>query len=106
MMQMKGKYTPAELIARIRDEVLGFVDMLQVSTMEELMNLVASGFGAVLVDGVPFAVLGGLQAFMIRGVDEPSTEVTVRGSREGFTEAHPGQHLHDPAADENAGSHL
>ena len=87
MMQMKGKYTPAELIARIRDEVLGFVDMLQVSTMEELMNLVASGFGAVLVDGVPFAVLGGLQAFMIRGVDEPSTEVTVRGSREGFTEA-------------------
>lgn len=87
LTEMKGEYTPDQLITRIRDEVLGFVDMLQVTTMEELMNLVASGFGAVLVDGVPFAVLGGLQAFMIRSVSEPSTEVTVRGSREGFTEA-------------------
>ena len=53
----------------------------------QLMNLVASGFGAILVDGVPFAVLGGLQNFMIRSVSEPSSEVTMRGSREGFTEA-------------------
>ena len=34
-----------------------------------------------------FAVLGGLQNFMIRSVSEPSSEVTMRGSREGFTEA-------------------
>ena len=82
-----GSYTPQALLDHIRDDVLGYADMLQVCTMEELINLVASGFGAILVDGVPFAVLGGLQAFMIRGVSEPSTEVTVRGSREGFTEA-------------------
>lgn len=87
LAEMKGKFTPAELMARIRDEVLGSADMLQVSTMEELMQLVASGFGAVMVNGAPFALLGGLQAFMIRAVSEPSTEVTVRGSREGFTEA-------------------
>lgn len=87
MTEMTGSYTPEALIARIRDEVLGFTDMLQVTTMDELMNLVASGFGAILVDGVPFAVLGGLQNFMIRSVSEPSSEVTMRGSREGFTEA-------------------
>ena len=78
---------PEQLMSRIRDEVLGFTDLLQVTTMEELTNLITSGFAAVLMDGVPFAVLGGLQAFMIRGINEPSTEVTVRGSREGFTEA-------------------
>lgn len=87
LTRMTGTFTPTALLTRIRDEVIGFVDMLQVSTMEELMNLVASGFGAILVDGAPFAVLGGLQNFMIRSVSEPSTEVTVRGSREGFTEA-------------------
>ena len=87
MEAVQGTYQPEELMAHIRDNVLGFTDILQVTTMEELMNLVASGFGAVMMDGVPFAVLGGLQAFMIRGIDEPSTEMTARGSREGFTEA-------------------
>lgn len=87
MTQIEGDYTPEELMGHIRDDVLGFVDMLQVSTMQELMELVASGFGAVLIDGVPYAVLGGLQAFMIRGIGEPSAEMTIRGSREGFTEA-------------------
>ncbi len=87
MTQIAGDYTPEELMGHIRDDVLGFVDMLQVSTMQELMELVASGFGAVLIDGVPYAVLGGLQAFMIRSIGEPSAEMTIRGSREGFTEA-------------------
>ena len=82
LTSITGAYTPQELLNHIRDDVLGYVDMLQVTTMPELINLVASGFGAVLVDGAPCAVLGGLQAFMIRGVSEPSTEVTVRGSRE------------------------
>ena len=43
MTEMTGSYTPEALIARIRDEVLGFTDMLQVTTMDELMSLVASG---------------------------------------------------------------
>lgn len=88
MARMTGESASAEtLISRIRDEVLGFVDMQQVTTFGELANLITSGFAAVLVEGVPYAVLGGLQGFMIRGISEPSTEVTVRGSREGFTEA-------------------
>lgn len=51
-----------QLMDLIRDEVLGFTDLLQVSTIEELTNLITSGFAAVLMDEVPFAVLGGLQA--------------------------------------------
>ena len=84
---LTGSYEPEALMGHIRDDVLGFTDILQVTTMQELINLVTSGFGAILVDGVPYAVLGGLQSFMIRSINEPSTEVTVRGSREGFTEA-------------------
>lgn len=88
MARMTGESASAEtLISRIRDEVLGFVDMQQVTTFGELANLITSGFAAVLVEGVPYAVLGGLQGFMIRGISEPSTEVTVRAPARGSTEA-------------------
>ncbi len=79
--------TAADLMHTVRTTVLGFVDLLTAKTVEELSELIMSGFAAVLIDGVDTAALGGLQAFMIRGISEPSTEVSVRGSREGFTEA-------------------
>lgn len=79
--------TAEELFSDIRENVLGFVDLLTATTLEELAELIMSGFAAVLIDGVSTALLGGLQAFMIRSIAEPSSEVSVRGSREGFTEA-------------------
>ncbi len=79
--------TAADAMRDVEKTVLGFVDLLKADTIEQLSELIVSGFAAVLLDGVDYAVLGGLQAFMIRGVSEPSTEVGVRGSREGFTEA-------------------
>ena len=88
LMRMREGYPDAESLMReIRANVLGFVDLLEATTAEELIELIISGFAAILIDGVATASLGGLQAFMIRGVSEPSTEVSVRGSREGFTEA-------------------
>ncbi len=77
----------AAVMQAVEKTVLGFVDLLHADTLETLCELIVSGFAAVLIDGVDRAVLGGLQAFMIRSVSEPSTEVGVRGSREGFTEA-------------------
>lgn len=88
LMRLREGYPDAEALMRdIRENVLGFVDLLEADTLEQLIELIMSGFAAVLIDGVATASLGGLQAFMIRGISEPSTEVSVRGSREGFTEA-------------------
>lgn len=87
MSQVPVTGDPVKLMEHVRDKVLGITDLLQVTTMDEMIGLVCSGFAAVLVDGVPYAVLGGFQNFKIRGVDEPSSEMTARGSREGFTEA-------------------
>ena len=85
--EIKGnKRTPEELMEHIRDDVLGSGDMLQVQTMEEVINLIASGFAAIAIDGVAYMILGGIQGFAVRGVSEPSSEVMLRGSREGFTE--------------------
>ncbi len=88
LLTLKERFSDAAALMRaVREHVLGFVDLLQTETVEELIELIISGFAAILIDGVASASLGGLQAFMIRGVSEPSTEVSVRGSREGFTEA-------------------
>lgn len=87
MTRIHRAFSPEELMIYVRDHVLGFTDILQADTFERLTQLMMSGFAAVLIDGVNYSVLGGLQAFMIRSVDEPSAEMTMRGSREGFTEA-------------------
>lgn len=77
---------PEAFMTYLRDDVLASSDMIQVRAMEELINLIASGFAAIAVDGVPYMILGGVQGFAMRGVSEPSSEVMLRGSREGFTE--------------------
>lgn len=88
LLHLQERYSsPEQLMAYIETGVLGIVDILKATTLQELSNLIVSGFAAVLVEGVNHATLGGMQAFMIRSISEPSTEVTVRGSREGFTEA-------------------
>ena len=88
MVQLCGDFSsPRSLFVHIKDHVLGIVDVLETDDIRQLSEWIVSGFAAVLVDGVNRAVLGGMQAFMIRSVSEPSTEATIRGSREGFTEA-------------------
>ena len=60
MARMTGESASAEtLISRIRDEVLGFVDMQQVTTFGELANLITSACRRRIGEGVPHAVLGG-----------------------------------------------
>ncbi len=88
LLQLDGEFASSvDLMRYVKERVLGIVDILQATDFTQLTEWIASGFAAVLIDGVDYAVLGGMQAFMIRSISEPSTEVTVRGSREGFTEA-------------------
>ena len=88
LLRLEGSFATApKLMTYIQERVLGMVDMLKAETLEQLNDLIVSGFAAVLIDGVDYAALGGMQSFMIRSISEPSTEVSVRGSREGFTEA-------------------
>lgn len=83
----KTEQSSEQLMQTVKKTVLGGVDLLQADTIEQLTELIISGFAAVLLDGVSYAVLCGLQAFMIRSISEPSSEMGMRGSREGFTEA-------------------
>ena len=61
-------------------------ERMTVYTYGDLMRLAFSGFGVVLVDGICKAVAFGVQGYDKRSVSEPSGEINVKGSREGFIE--------------------
>ncbi len=54
--------------------------------MGDVLGGMAEGKAAVLIDGVPAAIMINLVGFDMRAVEEPITEAVVRGPREGMTE--------------------
>ncbi len=87
-----GRLAPEEaqdsagVLKWLRDGTLLASDQKEARTMNEVLTLAMSGFAVVVVDGQKTAVALGYQGFMTRGVGEPSSEVNLRGSREGFCE--------------------
>ena len=61
-------------------------DVQDVYEFDELIRRIASGFVAILMQGVPAAVVMGAQGFAYRSVSQPESEVNEKGSRESFTE--------------------
>ena len=80
------KPTPKHLLEAVRKDLLLAVDQGEISTVGEVYRFIMSGFGVLLIDGVSVGVRLALQGFSFRSVSEPSGEVNLRGSREGFTE--------------------
>jgi len=78
--------TPQRLLDAVRQELLLAVDQGEFTTVGELYRFIMSGFGVLLVDGADRGIRLALQGFSFRSVSEPSGEVNLRGSREGFTE--------------------
>ncbi len=58
----------------------------RITIMGELFDWLLSGSTILLIDGIAEALCINERKWESRGIDEPQTESTVRGSREGFTE--------------------
>jgi len=54
--------------------------------IQDIVNHILSGYTAIIIDGMEQALFIGLKKWEKRAVDEPQTELVVRGPREGFTE--------------------
>ncbi len=78
--------TPDALLDWVRYKGVLAADKGEIRTFSELYRFATSGFAVILIDGIPIGVTLGLQGFSFRSVTEPSGEVNLRGSREGFTE--------------------
>lgn len=58
----------------------------QVYDVGALCLNIMSGFAVLLCNGASFGIAIGIQGFAHRSVDEPSTHINLRASREGFIE--------------------
>lgn len=94
MIPLTSAVAPANIRGRgddavfnwLRDDVLSMSDQHEVFSYEEIIGVLMAGYSVFLFDGVDKALAFGTQGFKFRGIEEPSTDKALRGSREGFVE--------------------
>ncbi len=62
------------------------IDVNDVYDTDSVFSFIMSGFVVILIDGLEKGIAVGAQGFSFRSISEPSSEINLRGSREGFTE--------------------
>lgn len=82
----KEALPPDEIMTRLFKSYLIAAEQLEIKNLGDLILKMQSGFAIILVDGCTLAIAIGIQGYAARGVDEPSSQLNVRGSREGFVE--------------------
>ncbi|MBB6282438.1 spore germination protein [Geobacillus subterraneus] len=58
-----------------------------VTEWKQLFFDLFSGATVMLIDGVPFAISASTKGGQYRSIEEPQTQIAIRGPREGFTES-------------------
>ncbi len=71
----------------IEEQLIAITPIKTVSQINELVNGVLKADVGILIDGQTDALLASLAGFEKRSVEEPATEITIRGPRDGFTES-------------------
>lgn len=82
----KDCHTAKELFDKIASTMLIAEEQRQLYSCDEVLQAAMSGFAVMLCDEVNYAIAIGIQGFSFRGIDEPSTHINLRASREGFIE--------------------
>ncbi len=73
-------------LSELQSKVIGFGEQRLSSDLAEISDRLVCGETALFVEGETAAIIMDTRGWKSRGVEEPSTEVSVRGPREGFTE--------------------
>ena len=55
----------------------------RIDSFDEMVDLVMTGESAILIDGVAEAIVTEVKSWANRGIQEPQSEVTIRGPKEG-----------------------
>ncbi len=84
---LKGKKQPAEVLDYMKNHTTIPFNPDTVDNFEKSMFFLTSGFALILIDGVNQAMVMPVQGYPARGVDKPTNEGNLRGSKESFTDA-------------------
>ncbi len=82
-----GNEAGQELIEKIAEEVVSVGSIKTETEWSSLFESLLSGNALIFIDGAAKALTAGTKGGEKRAIQEPSTQSTVRGSREGFTES-------------------
>ncbi len=86
ILQYYGKKTAPSVLNLLKESVISSGDLKDLNTFSESVDAILSGDAVLYIDGEETAIKVGLTAPEKRPVGEPNTEISIKGSREGFTE--------------------
>lgn len=75
-----------KMLDEIQNRALGFGELRISADLAEIADRLAGGEAALFVNGEPAALLMDARGWRDRAISEPTTEASVRGPRDGFTE--------------------
>lgn len=76
----------AKVQDRLRDRLILVSDVKQISGKSDFLGWIAAGKCGIVIDGSAEAFVCDVRGFEKRDVEEPQSEVVIRGPREGFSE--------------------
>lgn len=84
--KISSKNKGNELITYLTENILTSCDIGIISFFRECINSIINGETVIFIEGANKAIKTELKSWEKRGINEPSSNVVIRGPREGFTE--------------------
>ena len=87
MDDMDTRIEDGDTITKLQMKLVAIGDIKVKNSFNDLVDAVLSGNTVLVVDNCPEALILSTQGWEKRSIEEPASEVVVRGSREGFMES-------------------
>lgn len=81
---LKSQFTPRQAFDYIMNSTTIPFNSQPADTFEKVMFFLTAGFCIILIDGVDKAMVAPAQGYPARGISEPQSEGSLRGTRESF----------------------
>lgn len=81
----KDQLEPSALRSYL-DKYVAHIQVELVETLEDAINKVLAGMTTIFIEGAAKGIVVDAKSYPVRGIEEPSLEKVVRGSRDGFVE--------------------